>query len=162
MSDNAVNYDKTKGTVNQGWYFDFQVSSERVLRPLTFFDGSNNLVVWSTTPAYGGNATGAESCEPSGTPEKAYVTLLNIMDGKRPSVQVMDTNGDGVYNKAADGETSRMTISPGATSATTGKRTISIKGEIKGKDASGKEIASGTDWARMPEQPMRPSWRQLQ
>jgi len=162
MSDNSVNYDKTKGTVNQGWYFDFQVSSERVLKPITFFDGSNNLMVWSVTPAYGGNATGAESCEPSGTPEKAYLTLLNIMDGKRPSVQVMDTNGDGVYNKVADGETSRMTIAPGASSTTTGKRTISIKGEIKGKNSSGKEIASGTDLARMPEQPMRPSWRQLQ
>ncbi|WP_082608130.1 pilus assembly protein [Acidovorax sp. Root219] len=153
MSDNAVNYDKTKGTVNQGWYFDFQVSSERVLKPMSFFDGSNNLMVWSVTPAYGGNATGAESCEPAGTAEKAYLTLLNIMDGKRPSVQVMDTNGDGIYNKASDGLTSRMTIDPGASSATTGKKTISIKGAGNNKN---KELA------RMPEQPMRPSWRQLQ
>lgn len=152
MSDNDVNYDKTKGAVKQGWYFDFQVSSERVLRPMTFFDGSNNMMVWSVTPAYGGNGTGEESCEPAGTDEKAYLTLLNIMDGKRPSVQVMNTDGNAYYNKTDDGLTSRMTIFPGATSTTVGKKTISIRGE-------GDKVK---ELARMPEQPMRPSWRQLQ
>jgi len=54
MTQNNVNYDATKGPVKKGWYFNFQVTSERVLRPMSFFDGSNNLMVFSVTPAYGG------------------------------------------------------------------------------------------------------------
>ncbi|MNL49611.1 hypothetical protein D3C87_1725610 [compost metagenome] len=119
-------------------------------------------MVWSVTPAYGGNAAGAESCVPEGTPEKAYLTLFNIMDGKRPSVQVMDRDGNGVYNKTADENVSRMTIASGASSATTGKKTISIKGQSVYDSKTKKEVQSGTELARMPEQPMRPSWRQLQ
>src|SRR3989344_6114494 len=47
MTQNNVNYDATKGPVKKGWYFNFQVTSERVLRPMSFFDGSNNLMVFS-------------------------------------------------------------------------------------------------------------------
>ncbi len=150
MSQNAVDYTTGK----KGWYFDLPVSSERVLRQMSFFDGSNNLVVYSLTPAYGGTGGNEESCEPAGTPEKAYATLLNIMDGKKPGIQVMDQTGDGLYN-AADHGVSRMTIPPGAVSSVTGKKTIKLSGKMGGVD---KDI----DWNRMPEQPLRPSWRQVQ
>ena len=74
------------------------------------------------------------------------------MDGKRPSVQVMDTNGDGFYNSGPDKDASRMTLPPGAVSVVAGKDKITISGG----DGKPDELA------RMPEQPMRPSWRQLQ
>lgn len=155
MTSNDVKYNDKDSTKNKkGWYFDFQVSSERVLDAMSFFDASNNLMVTSITPAYGGNGTGQESCEPAGTAEKKYLTLMNIMDGKPPTVQVMDTNGDGLYSKASDKDqgASRMSISSGASSNTVGKDTITHTG------ADGKQ----DKFARMPEQSMRPSWRQLQ
>lgn len=151
MTQNSVNYDASKGPVKKGWYFNFQVASERVLRPMSFFDGSNNLMVYSVTPAYGGNGSTEESCDPAGTPEGAYLTLLNIMDGKKPGVQVMDSNGDGFYNTADNG-VSRMTLPAGAISVTTTKKGITISGGDKKPDTL----------APMPEQPARPSWRQLQ
>lgn len=151
MTQNEVNYDSSVGAVKKGWYFDFQVTGERVLRPMSFFDGSNNLMVFSVTPAYGGTGSTDESCDPAGTPEKAYLTLMNIMDGKKPGVQVMDRNGDGYYNTTDDG-VSRMTLPPGAVSSVAGKKTIDITGGDKKTDKL----------ARMPDQPMRPSWRQLQ
>jgi type IV pilus assembly protein PilY1 len=154
MTQHDVNYADTTKPLNKGWYFNFQVTGERVLAPISFFDASNNLMVFSTTPAYGGNGTSDESCEPAGTPEKDYLTLMNIMDGKKPSVQVMDTNGDGLYNSDAskDQGASRMTLPPGAINIVTGKDKITITGG----DGKPDELA------RMPEQPMRPSWRQLQ
>lgn len=154
MSQNAVNYNVALGATNKGWYFDLPVSSERVLRQMSFFDGSNNLMVYSLTPAYGGTGSNEESCEPAGTPEKAYLTLLNIMDGKKPGIQVMDQNGDGLYSNSDNG-VSRMTLPPGAVSSVTGKKTIKLSGKMSGVD---KDI----DLNRMPEQPLRPSWRQIQ
>lgn len=151
MTQNDVNYDPAKGAVKKGWYFNFQVASERVLRPMTFFDSSNNLMIFSITPAYGGTGSNEETCEPAGTPEKAYLTLMNIMDGKKPGVQVMDRNGDGYYNTSDDG-VSRMTLPPGAISSVAGKKTLTLTGGDNKPD----------QLARMPEQPMRPSWRQLQ
>lgn len=153
ITQKPVNYDPSKAgdTVKQGWYFDFQVTSERVLTPMSFFDASNNLLVESVTPAYGGNGSNEESCEPSGTPEKRYVTLFNIMDGNAPSVQVMDTNGDGIYSKTADGGASRMSVSSGASSPRMEPDVMVRTG------ADGKQDR----YARMPEQPLRPSWRQL-
>ena len=125
-----------------------------MLKPMGFFDGSNNLTVFSTAPAFTGTATGEESCAPAGTNEKAYLTLMNIMDGKKPSVQIMDANGDGFYNSAAgkDDGVSRMSISQGAISIVTGKKKITVTGSDGKPD----------DLAPMPEQSLRPSWRQLQ
>lgn len=153
MTDEKVNYvdEDGKATDAQGWYFDFQFTSQRVLDPMSFFDGSNILRVYSTTPAYGGDGTGNESCVPSGTPETRYLTLLNIMDGRRPSVQVMDTDGNGVYDKVADGNASMVKLDPGTSSSIRGKKTETITSD------KGKKL----ELALMPEQPMRPSWRQL-
>lgn len=155
LTQNSVNYTNVSaGALQKGWYFNFQVTGERVLRALDFYDSSNNLTVFSTAPAYGGNGSTAESCEPAGTPEKAYLTLFNIMDGRAPSVQVMDTNGDGLYNNtpSKDQGASRMSLPPGAISATIGKDQITLKG-VDGR---------ADKLARLPEQPLRPSWRQLQ
>ena len=149
-----VDKNKDKSKEKKGWYFNFPESRERMLKPMSFFDGSNNLMVFSTAPAFTGNANGEESCAPAGTNEKAYLTIMNIMDGKKPSVQVMDANGDGFYNNEAgkDEGVSRMTLSQGAISSVTGKKKITLSAS----DGKADELAS------MPEQLMRPSWRQLQ
>ena len=156
MTQNSVKYadPDPDALLKKGWYFNLPESRERVLKPMSFFDGSNNLMVFSSAPAFTGTATGEESCTPSGTNEKAYLTLMNIMDGKKPSVQVMDANGDGFYNSAVgkDDGVSRMTTSQGSISSVTGKKKITLNGRDGKPD----------NLAPMPEQAMRPSWRQLQ
>ena len=158
LSDNDVNYDEAKGTVKRGWYFDFPKSGERVLKQIFFYDGSNILAIASTQPAYGGNGSSTEeSCEPAGTPEKTYLTLMNIMDGKRPSVQVMDQNGDGLYN-ADDNLTSRIIFdAPGP------RMGITSKEKIKFQCADPASASCNPpELARLPTQNLRPSWRQIQ
>ena len=134
----------------KGWYLNLPQSGERVLDQMAFFDSSNIIEVISEAPA-SGSSTAEESCAPPPTQQKTFRTLLNIMDGKKPSVQVMDRNGDGVYDVSADDGVSRMT-------ASTTENPLRTKGL---------EIRKGADGIvdnlrRMPELPLRPSWRQLQ
>lgn len=157
LSNNDVNYDAAVGPVKKGWYFNLPTTGERVLQQIFFYDASNILAVKSVQPAYGGNGSStAESCEPAGTPEKSYLTLLNIMDGKRPSVQVMDQNGDGLYN-SADHDVSRMTTASGASLGVTSKDKI----KIYCSDPSSASCKP-PELARLPTQDLRPSWRQIQ
>ncbi|WP_336691941.1 pilus assembly protein [Delftia acidovorans] len=146
-------------TLHKGWYLPLPAQGERLLKPMSFFDGSNILAIYSQIPARSrmdiDGVTGGrtvETCDPGSLEgEKQFLTLLNIMDGKRPSVQVLDSNGDGVYN-AADGGVHRMAISKGAqTQIVQGDRIL-----VRGDNGEQHMLA------RMPEQPMRPSWRQLQ
>ena len=101
-------------------------------------------------PASGGNAI-EETCTPSPQEERQFRTFLNIMDGRRPGVQVMDSNGDGLFN-ALDQQVSRMQTSKGAQSPVIGKDLIKVRGADGSLDT----------FARLPEQPFRPSWRQMQ
>lgn len=146
ISQNAVAYTGTGA--KKGWYLNLPASGERVLAQMGFYDSSNIIELISEVPASGGSTTG-ESCEPASTAVQKYRTLLNIMDGLRPSVQVMDTNGDGLYT-AADGYTSRMTASSAENRVTAGNKEIRV-----GNDRTDK-------LARLPEIPLRPNWRQLQ
>ncbi|WP_418514955.1 pilus assembly protein [Delftia sp. PS-11] len=139
-----------------GWRFDLPEAGERLLKPLGFFDHSNILTIYSQIPARvpTNPATGAaaESCSAALENERQFLTLLNILDGKRPSVQIMDTNGDGIYS-AADQGMHRMSIPRGAQSQVIRKDDRIV---LQGGDGEQSVMA------RMPEQPVRPSWRQLQ
>jgi len=138
----------------KGWYLDLPNTGERLLKPMSFFDGSNILAVYSQVPAMGNEDVDltVEMCEASVDDERQYMTLINIMDSKPPTVQLMDQNGDGKYNKVADKGVSRMAVSKGA-------QTLIKKGDLiinhGAKDQK-------DPLATMPEQSMRPSWRQLQ
>lgn len=138
-----------------GWYMDMPAVGERLLKPLEFFDGSNILVVYSQVPAKGSANVNAnvESCDATSVDdERQYRTLVNIMDGKRPTVQLVDMNNDGIYNAAGDLGVSRVQVTKGPHNLITkGDKVIDIN-----KD-NGKE-----NLARMPEQSLRPSWRQMQ
>ena len=131
---------------------DFPETSERLLKPLDLYDGSNILAVYSQVPAKGTNARAdVESCESTTVDsERQYLTLINIMDGQRPSVQLMDLNGDGIYDTTTDKYVSRQKIEKGAHTRI-----------VDGKHI--KDIGKSEEFklARMPEQSMRPSWRQL-
>lgn len=136
-----------------GWYMDFPAVGERALKPMSFFDGSNLLTVFSQVPAKGSNVDpNIESCESTSVDaERQYRTLINIMDGKRPTVQIVDYNGDGVYNLGSDQGISRKQVGKGAHNLVAkGDKVIDV--DVK----NNKELL-----ARMPEQSLRPSWRQL-
>ena len=72
------------------------------------------------------------------------------MDGKRPSIQVFDTNNDGVYSLSADLGASRMSVSAGPQSMV----------KIDGADGSAKIQIDDTLNADFPEKTTRPTWRQ--
>lgn len=140
----------TACTVQKGWFFDLPEAGERVLNGIDFFDGGNILEIMSEAPASGGVTSGAEErCEPSPKSAKPFRTLINIERGSRPKTQVMDQNGDGVYN-SEDGFANRST-------AATKELRFSTKQLQVRKGSDGK-----TDYlAKSPELLLRPSWRQL-
>jgi type IV pilus assembly protein PilY1 len=135
-----------------GWYIDMPAIGERLLKPLEFYDGSNILVMYSQVPAKGSNVdVSVESCESASVDEeRQYRTLINIMDGKRPTIQIVDKNNDGLYN-AADEGVSRARVTKGS------HNLITQKNKILDIDAKNNKEAL----APMPEESLRPSWRQL-
>lgn len=141
----------------KGWYLDLPATGERLLKPMQFFDGSNILAVYSESPSGTKNAESDninESCIPVKVDTSAgaqWRTLINIMDGKRPTIQLFDTNGDGFYN-SADGNVSRTAVKTGTPLLITKRDRIA--------DLTGGGGARDT-LARMPEQSTRPSWRQI-
>jgi len=135
-----------------GWYLDLPAVGERQLKPMEFYDGSNLLAIYSQVPAKGSDVDpNVESCESSSVDEeRQYRTFINIMDGAPPSVQIVDANGDGLYN-ALDLNVARTQVSKGSHTLITRKNKVA---DIDTKN--------NTDLlARMPEQSLRPNWRQL-
>ena len=141
-----------------GWYLDFPDAGERLLQSIQFYDGSNILSVYSEVPPKGaldGATTTMESCQgisvSSGT---QYLTFINIMDGKAPTVQLVDVNGDGQYN-SADGGASRIR------EGDFGPKTQTAFGSGKMNERDTKGYITNV-FRRMPIQSLRPSWRQWQ
>ena len=137
-------------TTQNGWYFDLPEVGERILTAMDFFDGGNIIEIMSEVPASGGAASGSdESCEPSPKAAKFFRTLISIETGARPQSQVMDQNGDGLYN-SKDNNVSRMTASGKELRFTT--KDYQIR---KGSDGKTDSLA------KLPELSLRPGWRQL-
>ena len=164
--------DKTTWKDHNGWYLDLPAVDERLLKPMEFYDGSNILAMYSQVPARGSDVDpNVESCESNTVDEeRQYLTLVNIMDGKRPTVQVMDADNNGTFYTPP--ETGSPATCGGAScgddrsvsriSVTKGSHTL-IKKEA-GDSCLNQDIdAKGNsfDMLCMPEQSLRPSWRQL-
>ena len=107
-------------------------------------------------PARGTGDLHDETCEAQPEAGKRYLTLLNIMTGKPPSVQLMDLNGDGVYN-VSDLGVSRMSLRPDSVTVTKTDR-----GSVVSSSGGGNALPQQNKLAPMPIQAVRPSWRQLQ
>jgi type IV pilus assembly protein PilY1 len=135
-----------------GWYLDLPAVGERLLKPMESYDGSNIMTVLSQVPAKGSDVDpNIESCDSSSVDEERQrITLVNIMDGKRPTVQLVDMNGDGFFSTADNGVSSAMVSKGSHNFITNGTRIDDIDSRNFKKS-----------YARMPEQSLRPSWRQL-
>ena len=145
--------DETTWNSKNGWYMDFPAIGERLLKNTSLYDNSNILTVFSQIPAKGSDKeSDKESCDAvSPDEERQFMTMVNIMDGEKPSVQIMDINGDSLFD-ALDNNANRMKVSKGSNMLiSTGKDTNTL---IDNNDK--KKVL-----ARLPEQSMRPSWRQL-
>ncbi|MFV0511947.1 MAG: pilus assembly protein [Shewanella algae] len=154
LSTNTIDW-----ATQKGWFINLPATRERGLKAMPFYDSSNILAVFTQVPAVGTSATGAEeSCTATVSQEKQYMTLLNIMDGKPPSIPVMNRNGDAYYN-SADGAVSRVTLGAGATTIVSSQDAIRV---FSGGGNTDDPNAKALDNRPMPETPIRPSWRQMQ
>lgn len=148
MRQHSMEDAHTTRPLDQGWFMHLPVAGERLLAHLALHDGSNLLEVLSEVPASGSPCSPGSA--PGSTLPRRYRTFLNIMDGARPRVQIIDANGDGAYDSAEDQGAARMTASPRESRL----------------NSRSHDIRTGSDGivdrlARLPEQPLRPSWRQL-
>lgn len=141
----------------KGWYLDLTFSGERLLKPMQFFDGSNILAAYTESPSGTKNSESDninESCVPVKVDTSAgsqFRTLINIMDGKIPTVQLVDYDNNGVYN-LSDQKVARAPVKTGTPILITKRdRIVDLTGGGGDRDTLN----------RMPEQSMRPSWRQL-
>jgi type IV pilus assembly protein PilY1 len=136
-----------------GWYMDFPSVGERQLKPFEFYDGSNILAVYSQVPAKGSDVDpNVETCESNTVDEeRQYRTFINVMDGARPSIQIVDANSDGAFNSADNG-VSRKRVRKGSHRLISKNKTTMLDVDVK----NDKE-----NLARMPERSLRPSWRQM-
>lgn len=153
--DTVTNLEQTNWKDFNGWYLDLPAVGERLLKPMEFYDASNLLTVWSQVPAKGSNVDpNVESCDSSSVDgERQYRTFVNIMDGKKPTVQIVDMDGDGSYNSVGDKGVSRTKVAKGPHS-------IIKKDRFENVDIDAKN--NKENLAAMPEESLRPSWRQIQ
>ena len=158
MSNTQVELKYAGTGKKRGWYLDLPVGGERILTMPTFYDGSNVLDITSEVPASGGNTT-EESCSPPAMEGKQYQTLMGIEFGLRPTVQLLDTNGDGLFNAAVDedNKTNRHTTDPG--------KAIKVNGgfnKVTGKETCTNAGDCKAETNEMPKPPLTINWRQLQ
>ena len=151
-----------------GWYIDLPAVGERLLKPMPYYDASNLLTVWSQVPAKGSDVDpNVESCDSTSVDaERQYRTFINIMDGKSPAVQIVDKNKDGKFNMA-DGDGVMVGSGPDAkyisisrAKVAKGPHSIIKKDKFENVDIDAKN--NKENLAAMPEQSLRPSWRQIQ
>lgn len=162
LTDNPVTYTGTSG--KKGWYINLPASGERLLKPVEFYDGTTILDIFTQVPAIGGNLT-EETCTISPQAEKQYRTLMGIMDGRSPSFQALDSNGDGYYN-ASDNQAARMDFRTGVTIKSygigkRGFRVIRTKADNGDNGSGGGGGGGGSEDNPPPVSNLRPSWRQL-
>lgn len=156
--------DKTTWANWNGWYLDLPAVGERLLKPYDFYDASNLLTVWSQVPAKGSNVDpDVESCESTSVDsERQYRTFVNIMDGKAPSIAIVDKNKDGKFlMSSGDGATTTQgLVSISRAKVAKGPHSIIRKDKFENVDIDAKN--NKENLAAMPEESLRPSWRQIQ
>ena len=150
VSSNPVNY--VGATAQRGWYIDLP-PAERVLGNLTWFDGQL-IDVASTVPAVGEDIT-RETCFPSGTGARHFLTTINAINGSAPKSEIYayvdatsSTTATGATRVASRSETGvRSSV---RNSATNTEKAVCAAGQ------------ACTDRKLLGRIALRPSWRQMQ
>lgn len=152
---------KSNWSARRGWYADFPVAvnsniKERVLKPSDFYLGTEilevrSIIPESTTASDISNNESVESCSASSVSVnngKEYVTYFNLMDGQAPAFQILGYLGNGVFDPSMKGKV---------------RKEIPRNSHKTIETGDGTRIHDGADGggAPVPEQSMRPSWRQI-
>jgi type IV pilus assembly protein PilY1 len=86
-TSNPVSY---KGTsAKRGWFMDWTIPGQRVLRNSKSFDGQK-ISIYSTVPSSATGATSGETCTPNMTPERSFLTVVNLFSGNPSQSPVFD------------------------------------------------------------------------
>ena len=150
VSSNPVDY--AGAPAKRGWYIDLP-PGERVLGNLTWFDGQL-IDVASTVPAAGEDIT-RESCAPSSTGARNFLTTINAINGSAPKSAIYayaeatsSASATGATRVASRSETGvRSSVRDNATNT---EKAICAAGQIC------------TDRKLLGRMALRPSWRQMQ
>jgi len=98
VSSNPVPYTGTGA--RKGWYLDLPTSAEKALDAAQWLEG-RLFSFPSTVPATGGNPD-EESCDPSATSGKSFLTTLNVLNGSAPNFALY-----GYHTPPSEGHPSR-------------------------------------------------------
>jgi type IV pilus assembly protein PilY1 len=154
--------DKTTwGKTYNGWYMDLPAVGERALKNLELYDNTNILVAYTQVPAKGLDVdVSRESCDSTSVDtERQYRTMLNIMDGKKPSIQLINLGSNTSFDATENGNASRAQVDKGSHSQVASSETQMLDISTCTGDRC---INNMEALLRMPEQTLRPTWRQLQ
>jgi type IV pilus assembly protein PilY1 len=92
-TSNPVSY---KGTSSKrGWYMDWSLQGQRVLRNSKSFDGQK-ISIYSTIPSSATSSTTAETCTPNFTKERTFLTVVNLFSGNPSQSPVFDLTATSV------------------------------------------------------------------
>lgn len=163
--DDLYEVDDTKAKywldAKNGWYMDLPVLGERLLKNMGMYENTNILMAYSQVPAKELDPNNTkEACKPSSVnAERQYRTMINIMDGAKPSLQIIDAAGNGSYKSTDNDNASRVQVDKGSHSQIASSDSTML--DLSTCKES-KCLRNGVDRIlRMPEQSLRPSWRQL-
>lgn len=148
-------------TGKSGWFMDLPAIGERLLKNMEMYDNSNLLMAYTQVPAKGSNVDiTRESCESTAVDrERQYRTFINIMDGAKPSIQLIDVIGDNSYDAVKNAYASRERVDAGSHSKVASSDTEMLDlTTCKGKNCLRQKAEV---ILRMPEQTLRPTWRQM-
>ncbi len=144
VSSNTVQY--TGSGAKQGWYLDLPEAGERTLSNPRWLQG--RLFTFPTTVPTRGNDLTEETCDPSTTGGKSFLTTLNVLSGAAPSYSVFayaSAPTSGIPSRASDPARGVSTLIGG------------------GGSKSGCIAAPGVKCdppTQPPENALRASWRQ--
>lgn len=163
-SSNAVPY--TGAGAKRGWYLDWPTSGERSVNNGGMLT-NKLLFMRSRVPASGSqDSSNTESCEPTATSAKEYLTVLDIVTGKAPSKPMFDTDGGGFtgseeagVSRWHSGRSDRLMIKTGKPG-----EFISLSGRLGGPGTSDPPCTGNDCNTRLgPAIPVTEfGWRQLQ
>ncbi|MBY0463433.1 MAG: hypothetical protein K2W33_00665, partial [Burkholderiales bacterium] len=117
-SSNPVPY--TGASAKRGWYMDWPMQGERSVNNGGMLTNTL-LYMRSRIPANGSqDSSTEESCQPSASAAKEYMTILDIVTGKPPNKPMFDTDGEGItggeekgVSRLASGKSDRLMLKTG-------------------------------------------------
>jgi type IV pilus assembly protein PilY1 len=147
-SKNAVDYTGSPPN-KRGWYLDYIIDGQRVLQNPSYFS-AQQVQVLSSIPRSGGSSTG-ETCTPTSTPERSFLTVLNLFSGSPSASPVFLLSTTTLENKD-NANVTGVEISPGGVSKRLRNNDQQFFGNPNGNGANGikavlpKYIGARANW----------------